>query len=461
MINYNELLKDLTNGVGTVSVDDIRNEDKQKKNYGQRFPMLKKEKSTNVRLLALKSLAIPYDPFTGKETEQYNPGRKFRPEQSVTSIITALKMFYRENEEAKKVIMDKANVTEWDVTGDEVTNLDREIFAKVTLPRIYSINTVHINNVAVTGRDTGADYKMDVNRDAITGQLIKEWKDAEGNTVRMPQFIQNTIDLGDFLSSCYLEEYKKWEAKEGQGKTKQDKANEKMRIMGKSPLSQDRPKNFLLVMALPLAKGTVNLDLEELAKWELNDYIKSFRIMGYTQKIEKAVNDMGTLYKNQDVFTDFYEIDMTVGDEDDAQVRGQKAGFGFAVNSLNNIADAELKKKILGYIQEALDGLENTDKIVLGSSYINPLTSDVIQMLFSQVKQTVKLDDLIVGSGTMKRFAGIITDVWGDEAASLAVADAMGELPEENVSQEEMDKNRAEMAAAMNDIGEITIDTEE
>lgn len=460
-INYNEFLQQLQENKGSRSVDNLRNEEKQVKTYGQRIAMLKKEKAVNSRILAVKSIAIPFNPFTVQADEMYNDRMKFRTEKSATTTMLTLKMYYNQNEEAKQALLDKLNLESWDTSDIEnITKEDTKVFKKYGINTIFTINQVHINNKAVTGRDNGADYKVDIPRDDV-GNVLNKWVDDEGKEHMLPNFVKTTLELGDFFSSCYLEEYKEWERTEGVNKTDQDKSNKRMSIMGQSPISQDRPKNFILVLQLPMKPNSLDLDLETILTWEEKDFKKALKITPYTSKIRTTCEEYRTLYSGKDYFNDFYEIDMKVPNEEDAQKRGQDTSYSVALNSIKEIEEQKTRDFILNGLISVLDSLENIDKIVLASSYVSPLSSDVIKALTDQLKEEVDLSKLLITENTVNRFGGLISNVWGAKASGIITDAAMGELPEGNVTTQDLKENREELKNLMADVNEVDLDLDE
>lgn len=439
-------LKQLQNGeVSTSSISDLRNEDLQKKTYGRRIPFLKKERNEKSRLLILKSIAIPFNPFTCAEDDKFNPGRKFRTEKAASTTLLALKKFYNENAAQKELFLQRAKVDSWDTSNlEEVTNEDREVFSKFYVTNIFTINKVHINNKAVTGKDNGADFKVDIKRDDI-GNIVEQWEDAEGNKQTMPRFLTTAISLGGFFSSVYLQQYKDWELTEGANKTDDDKARQKMAIMSQSPITEDRPGNTLLAIKLPLT-NSLELDMETISKWEEKDFSRAFVQIPYTQKIRSQVEDFTQTYKRRDLYSDFYELDMVVPDQEDKKLRGQETKYNYVECPLKECKGYD---KILNGVITAINSLENIDKIMLASSYVEPLTSDVIEALCRNLKDVCDLQKLSLTEGTVNRFGEIISLVWGDKADSILMDADLGELPEETITQKERELAKAEIMKSL------------
>lgn len=455
-------LRQLQEGtVSTVSIDDLRNEDLQKKAFGRRIPMLKKERNKNSRVLFFKSLAIPFSPITGQVTADHNDGRKFRTEKSVSLMILSFKKHYDQNPEVKEIFMRKAKIDSWDTSNHEtITAQDRAAFAEFTVDQVFSVNHVHINNKAVTGRPDGADYKLDVKRDLVTGKIIKEWKAADGTVVKMSRFTERAIALGEFFSACKLQEYKDWEATEGADKTDDAKFKKKISFLSESPIGEDRPRNFILGMKLPLTE-TLELDLATIKKMEIKDFARCIVLVPYSNTLKTKLGTFHTTYKSRDVYADFYELDMIVPDVEDAKERGQGTSFNPAESK---IADSEVKDFILDSISSALDEFENLDKIVLGSTYIEPLNGDVIEALVRNLSTTLDIKTLRITEGIVSRFADLISTIFGEKASDILVGAEFGELDKGTVTEADSKLTRSQIMDALNDdddLEEIDVDIEE
>lgn len=451
MSNYLELLEQFQAGEGTFSVGDIRNENKQKKSYGTRISILKKEKDTNCRLLPLKSIAIPFDPFSVRVTENYHDNRKFRTEKSVSTTLGVLKTYYNQNAEAKQALMDKVKVTNWDTSNpNEITKEDLLVFERFNVTQIFTVYYAHINNKIVTGKKDGADYKLDIPRDE-SGRVLDETVDAEGNVVKVPRFVKTAVELADLFSMINLEKYKKWEATEGASKTDTEKAQRKFAMMADAPITQDRPKNFVLGFKLPMIEGKLDLDVAKISKWEEKDFRKAMFITVNSSKLRTAIEEIPKLYSNKDYFADFYEIDMKVPNEDDPQKRGLDTNYSIAMNSIRDL-DSDVRDHIVSNIIKVADNTPNLDKVVLASSYIEALNEDIMNMLLSRVAEDYSFEQLNLTSGQVSLFGDLLENIWGADVSEVLMAAAMGDLPEGNVSEKEMKENKDAMNSIIADM---------
>lgn len=460
MSNYLELLEEFKNGKGTFSVGDIRNENKQKKDYGTRISMLKKEKDTNCRLLVSKSIAIPFDPFSVQVTEDYHDDRKFRTEKTVSTTIGVLKAYYEQNAEAKQALLKKVRIEEWDTTNPEECNAkDLEVFEAFKVTNIFTIYYVHINNKVVTGRDKGADYRIEVPRDE-SGKIMDYIVSPNGEKITTPRYVKLAVQLGDFFSMINLERYKEWEQGEGANKTKNEQATKKMAFLNETPITQDRPKNLVLGIKLPMLPGRLDLDAAAIAKWEDKDFRKAMFITSNSSKLRTCLEEIPKLYSSKDNYADFYEIDMKVPNEDDDNKRGQDTNFTVRDNSIDTLPD-DIKLKVVKGFKDVIDNTPNIDKIVLGSSYVQPLNDDIMNMLLKKVSEEYKFSNFTLTSRQINLFGDLLENIWGDEVSEVLMSAAMGELPDGSVSESELKSNKEEMNKAIQEMDlDIDMDNE-
>ena len=202
-------------------------------------------------------------------------------------------------------------------------------------------------------------------------------------------------------------------------------------------------------MKLPLAAKGLDLDYEAIRKWEEKDFIKALVQVAYTKPIRTKIEGLQADYSYKDTFADFYEVDMIVPDIEDAKQRGQDTAYNYADFPVKDV-DGLFSK-----IVNALDSLENLDKIMLASSYVDPLTSDVIEALARNLKDTCDLQKLSLTDGTVNRFGDIISLVWGDKADGILVDASMGELPEDTVTQEDRDLAKSAIMNALAEEDEL------
>lgn len=452
ILNIDDFIAKMQNKeVSTSPFEDLRNESAQKKNYGRRIPFLKKEKNAKIKLLPLKSIAFPFDPFAVEVTDEYNEENKFRTEFSAETMMLAFKKYYNGNPEAKEKFMKKAKVASWDTENvEELNKTDIDAFAEFTVPYIFTLPLVHVNNKIVTGNANGADYKVDIKRNEV-GAIVDSWTDKEGQIHDTPKFIKDAMELANFFTSMALDKYNEWARTEGANKTDDDKLKYKMNLMSESPISEDRPKNYLLCYALSMTDDLV-LDEKTILEMEPKDYAKHLCLVNYSKDVRTTVEGFSGTYKRKNVYPGFYEIDVIVPDIENKQDRGKETKWNNADLMVSGYENSQILNSIRTNTSAYLDSIKDIDKIFLGSSYVSPYSNEIHEALLKNISETVDPNKLNLTEGIATRFAGMITDIWGAKAASIMSDLAMGELKEgEEISQDELNKNRLELSNALQD----------
>lgn len=460
-LNIDEFIEKMKNKeVSTSPYLDLRNEAAQKKNYGRRISFFKKEKATNYKLLPLKSIAFPFDPFTMEETNEYNESNKFRTQMSAGTMMLAFKKYYNGNAEAKAKFLRRAKVDSWNTENVEVlTKEDIDVFAPFTFPYVFTLPLVHVNNKIVTGNPNGADFKVDIKRDEV-GNIKDKWTDKDGNEHVTPTFLKNAMELAGMYTSIALSKYKEWVTTEGANKTDDDKFKQKMMFLSAAPISEDRPRNYLLCYAISMG-NQLELDVDAIKKMEPKDFSKNLCLVGLSGNMQTILDDFYKNYKNRNVYADFFELDVIVPDIEDKKERGQKTKYNNAENRLSEYKDPEVLPKLVNGMVEYLNGIKDIDKVFLGSSYVSPYDEDTHNALVRNIAETTDLVKLGLTSGVAERYAGLISDVWGAKAAPFLLELGMGEVKEgAEISAEEKKAVREELKNVLiesDDMEEIDI----
>src|SRR5690606_32484897 len=118
---FDDLISKLKSGqLATVSALKLRSESAQQKIKLKRIEKLKREEKKRSKLLFALEIAVPFNPFTGEEDDQYNVDNKYRPLMSATTSAILLKKLAAGNEKVKQSFMDRAGVETWDLSAPEV-----------------------------------------------------------------------------------------------------------------------------------------------------------------------------------------------------------------------------------------------------------------------------------------------------------------------------------------------------
>lgn len=454
-LNIEDFISQMRNReISVASFDDIRNEKLQKKENNRRIGFFKKEKDTNFKVLPLKTVAFPFDPFKVEVTSEFNEDNKFRTEASAETMILAFKRVYSENEELKEKFLRKAKVDSWEIKDlDKVTKEDIEVFREFTHPFIFTLQLIHVNDKVVTGDANGKDYKVTVVRDEV-GNIVDSWTDKSGEEHVTPQFIKRSMELASFYTQIALNKYNEWLVGEGANKTDDDKAKQRMAFLSDCPISEERPRNYLLAYVFSMGNELV-LPLKDIRDLDEKNVGKHLKLIPLSGKLKDQIALFDTTYAKRDLYPSFYEMDVIVPDIEDAKERGQKTNWTTADEKLNDYEEKEVIDKLCLACSKHIDEKKEIEKVFLGSSYVNPYTETIYKALVDQVANNTDLKKLGVTNEIALRYASLLSDVFGSKAADV-LSDAefgdlkSGELADSKVMQE----TRNQLANALNDSDE-------
>lgn len=461
-LNIDDFISQMRNReISISSFDDIRNEKIQKKENNRRIGFFKKEKNTNYKLLPLKTVAFPFDPFKVEVTDEFHEDNKFRTEKSARTMILAFKKIYAQDEELKAKFIRKAKVDSWDTTNVDVVTLeDIEVFREFTHPYIFTLQLLHVNDKVVTGEPNGKDYKVTVMRDEV-GNIVDSWTDKEGNSHTTPQFIKKTMELASFYTQIALNKYNNWVMTEGANKTDEDKSKMRLAFLSSSPVSEERPRNYLLAYAFDMKEG-LNLIEKDLQDLDEKNIGKNLKLVPLSGALREKISTFKSTYVNRDVYPSFYELDVIVPDIEDANDRGKKTNWNPAENKIADLRNKELQTRIELSTSTHLDQKKEIEKVFLGSSYVQPYTDTIFKALVDQISKSTDLNKLGVTNEIALRYAGLLTDIFGPKASELLADAEFNDLESGKLADSETMKNvRNELTNVLGeeeDLNEIDIE---
>lgn len=433
---------------------NMRSEDLQTKQRVSRIPSLKKKLKKKSKILLVLDLAIPFNPETGKEDDQFNSSHKFRPPVSATSAALLAKLYANNNPEAKAVFMKRAGVTTWDTSDtDTFTTEDWTIFSRYRVPRLFTMNVVTVNIPAIT-KDFARDYAIKVDRDKNTGDVIGKVPVA----LKINKLFRDKIyeQVSDFTDKCDNGVY---------NLTEQQQKDRKREMYSSNPVSDDHPANWAEIIELPLTKNfSISADLEadslDVAK------IKELQVNSkYSKKLREKVSafQAGEL-EVFDKYFDFYEMDMACPSDGDEQTKEGKMQLGLNTsfdNPAMKLSDDANYQKIVATIREFLDCDVDVEKEMLRSVYVSEYTSDLENQLIKTLPTVLDLDDEFCTNSVITANKDIISLAYGDdgieliEEADAGVSDRNnGQLDEaaSAASQKEYDLTSEEFQDSVDDL---------
>lgn len=412
-ISLEEFLQNLQeSGKDGTSAYNLRNENEQFKNRTSSIKRFKKEKKKKAKLCVVMELAIPFDPLTGKETEQYNPDKKFRPQKTATTVALMIKAAANNNEELKNVYMKKAGIESWDTSDiDTLTDVDKQIFRKYRVPSVYTFPVVSINIPTMTG-EYARDYVISVTRDPITNAVVGE----------KPLVLQ----AYDFFRDICFEEIQEladqYEKKLIDCTEKQYK-EKRGDIWRKNPIQEDHPNNYILAVELPLnSTYDVDINLGSFDDAELKSHLV------YTKR-GKDLNDSLSKYLTgewvkYDTNFDFVEIDVACPNDGETPMEiGKNTKYEKPTSNLNEFASADSFNAAFSAYFNDNDKLE---EIVINSVRIAKYDESVESQLCSTLSSVVDTKNQYLTKKVIKAHRNFITLALGDMGDELLLDVEMG-----------------------------------
>lgn len=413
-MNRKELMDLMSNaGINGRSKLNMRSEVAQKKSSAKRIPRLKKAVKKKSKLLVIAELAVPFNPETGEADDQFNPEFKYRPPFSATSTALLLKGMANENAKTKEVFMKRAGISEWDTSDlDSINEVDKKVFSKYRVPRIYTIPVCHVNIPKMCGNNFGRDYAVYVERDD-KGQVVGE----------MPGFLKINKLFRDICYEKIADLNKKIESGE-EVLTEQQQKDKKSDFRREIAVSDDNPSNWVQLVELPLtAKYAVSS--EAISDAPTADTINDLVVINkYTKAIEECVKayTSGDL-EMFDKYFDFFEIDMvcpTEGDDSTNQGKmllGKDTKFEKATIKLEENENAKvIEEAVREYVDRNLD-IEET---VRRSTFVSDYNEEVENQIYTSLKTVLNItDNPFITQKVIKDNQEVIMLAYPDEGAML------------------------------------------
>lgn len=369
MSNYKEFLETMKENEGAAASRlDLRNEKKQVRIKHKYIPKLAKDKDKCCKLLVLADTAIPFNPFEGESTDFYNSKKAFRPELTIETVIRALKAHFVEigvDDPRYKKLLDKLDLKEFDLTDvEKVSPEEVEAFARYKVPEIISLPVMNVLSPTLHNVDFAVPYVANFKRDTdFDGDVILEKGEKAPEVLRIVALYKQ----------IQIERHNAW-LKENEFLDEKKKRKHFGETLRSVPISEDYVKNTVLAIELPLGS---DLKVKDLSKLTLEDLRSSIVHTSYSGDFATRIKDIRTKFKDtRDVYSNFYELDMTVGDEDDKSLRARNAKF---VNAEFPLKDCEGFDKFLPVLHEFLDNLTGREEMIIATVARKKINDDFIK----------------------------------------------------------------------------------
>lgn len=430
-----EILANLRAGATTVT-SEYRNEDAQTKMKLRRIDTLKKKSKKKSKILVVTELALPFNPFTGKEDEKYNRNNKYRPIMSTETAMLTYKQLANEIPETKEAFATRVGlqVDEWDTSDvTTITSVDRRVFNKHRYPVIFTLNVVDINIPTFTGLPFPKQYRVDVDRDKESGAIIGE--------TPLPLKIHKLMaDMANEAVNKLNNDVKSGVADMNQDDLKEARKKEYKKIV----VSEDKPLNFVLALELPLNNQSTFDDSLQLSDLTDEDLFKMLRLVKQTSSFQAALdNYMNGSYTILDVYNNFWELDMLCPATDDNKELGKDTKFEKAMLALKSV---EKYPNLNQSFVDFMDKDQKLESIFLASSYVSRFNADLEANLIDAVEGLIDLDDERLTARVLRANQDIIPVIFGSDGDAKLVEAEIGLVPEGELDE----KVAAEDAKRMN-----------
>lgn len=390
----------------------MRSEELQTKKRARTIKSLKKELKKKSKILIVLEIALPFNPATGEEDDQFDSTNKFRPPVSATSAALMIKDYANKVPKTKEVLMKRAGVTEWDTSdSDSFTETDRKIFLKYRVPRLFTINVVSVRIPAIT-KDMSRDYAISVKRDDITGELIGTPPIA----LQINKLFRDTLyeEVSDYREKVASGEFQHTDSQQQEYIRK---------IYEKNPVSDDHPANWIELIEIPLDKQfsvSADFDMDSVTPEE----IKAHQVVSrYSKGIRLIVEEYGTGdLEKFDKYFDYYEVDMACPVNGDASTKKGKMDIGADTKfekPTDKIADNDKFEQLNDSIREFLDSDIDIERNVMRSVYVSKYDENVDKQLVAALKTVFRLNDPFCTDSVIRSNSDIISMAFGDEGMSL------------------------------------------
>lgn len=437
---------------GSVSVaSEYRNEDAQTKRKVKRIDTLKKVSKKKSKVLTLTELALPFNPLTGKEDEEFNRNNKYRPIMSTESAMLVYKGMANESEDSKSAFLRGTGVSaeNWDTSDISTINTtDRKIFKKHRYPVIFTLNVVKITIPTFTGRAFGKEYRVDVERDAMSGEIIGE--------------LPIVLKINKLMRDIANEEVNKLEKDVKDGVkvlNKDDLADARKKIYQGIVVGNDAPLNFALALEIPLdAQSSLseNVQLKDLTDAEI---FSMLRLVKLNNKFKIALdNYIDGSYAPLDKYTNFWELDMVCTKDEDPLELGKNTSFEKPMVPIKDEEDFKyLNQSFINFMDED----QKLEKTFLASSFVTRFNSDLENNLLDACEGIINLDSEFVTAKVLQANKDIIPMIFGEAGDEKLVEAEIGLVPEGELNEEvaAVESKKMNLAAMISD--DIVLDDEE
>ena len=463
MENYQEFIAKIkSNDKKLQSTYGLRNKEKRLSVNGGRIPFFKKEKNKQAKLLIPIDYFETRNPLTLVEDDEYNKQNEFRPEDSFTSTALNLKKYYNENEDMKNRFMEIHGIEKWDTSNtDEITLEDIKALKPVRDQRILYYTVRNIKDKNITGSEFAQPYRLNHLRNDF-GKFVNE----SGEEIETPEIVK----LANMYNEVFTIKYNEWLDNNKNASTEK-KSSKRMEIFSDVPVSGEKRYEVIYALELPLDEESKVTGLDSIHKLTLEQLNSKLVLLRVTASLATTLKSFAVKNKKRDVYADFIEIDVSVGDEEKASDRGKNTQYTVANNALidyreqeDNESDEqyEAAKKaykdnlpvFLDNFRKLLDDQENIEVTVTRSAVSRQLSDNLVSDLYKSLETTIPFEEIgeYLTNTIVDKYSDMLGDIYGDKANVALVKAEMGALMDVEVSDEVKDDVKKTLADSVNTV---------
>lgn len=480
--NLAELLQRFQSGeVPVTSTYNLLNEKRQNVNRVAGVNRLRWEFKKKSRLLTPLQMAIPFNPTTGRADDEFNPNVKWRPALSATSCAKIVKHLCKENPEAHKTFMNRAGVTEWDVSEPGVFNsTDFKILREYRTPLVLTNECTSIKDAGITGQDFAIPYSVKLERDLDTGMIIGDIPPI----VKIGNLVQATVyreieELRTAVAEKNPTLYRNTRPEISNvsipAATEDNIKDWIKAIYNDSIVSAVKPKNFLLCLEFPLSNTAAmttegNIPMPDFTMLENSDIKSHLVYCDYSKKYKDRVESVLST-PELDKFFDFIEsdlIDSTVVEPKEPAAKMEAARNMMPVASSHSFYNQDsggLRFEWVGDFIDAINDYRDNDSefeknmMVFLESRIRQANEEVVGALCDRIKASTPINFMYYTDDILKMHRDALMDIYDSEYTDLLLErglltlDTVDEVVDETKIQAEQVSVNAIMEEFEDEVG--------
>lgn len=306
-MNLQEMFAKMSSGeVQAHSELGTRDESKQVRNFGTRIQKLKTVTNINARLLVMKDVVLPFNPFTCEPDETYNRSTPFRPILLVSQVIEGIKEVVLKDDNLKKRWKNEYNIefTEGPATMDEYNAFKQ---AKFIYPRVMTYHTIALNFGGLCGFSEFRQ-KFVVDPAGLNDEGTYDYGPGA------PIWHQAAVFFNGMLRPEAEEKKKKLEENNA---TKTQIDSERRAVFSKSPVGFVGPTNLIPFFYFPYVDG-----VKKFSTTTPKDIEASLRFYSFTDKFTVPLSEaLGNPMYDSDI--DFFDLTIKTPSSKETKSNGQ------------------------------------------------------------------------------------------------------------------------------------------